>query len=466
MLSAYRNGLIARGISNPDVGIGTEAYLKFNTLGIQLSLLQGTFKTALDAQLPDTATQTNLERLCAMVGIKRRGASGSVGTIAFVTSLSSSLVQTGAQLTSKSGLIFSVVAGGSFANGDSISVQSISTGSNTNLAEGEILTWLSPPIGAKANVAINAPGCSGGLDNETDEQLRARFFNFLSTPPGNGNASHLIQLAEASTDGVTYFCYPAYNGPATVALAGVRAPSATDKNRDIDTAVLNAVIEPYVSGNYPEHVDLSVRTVVNESADVAIALALSDGQWKNSASPRFPQPATSPGYCAVTAVTSSTVVAVNSQSAPSAGISQVAYVDRTTWTLYRARVLSFTGSGPYTITLDSPFPNIAVGDYVFPDCLNAQGYLDTLLGYFASLGPGELIDAEGLLPRALRRPLPNVAHPYSLGSLALKFLVDAGSEVEDADYLYRSATTPTIPSDASDPPNILVPRRIAFYEML
>lgn len=182
---------------------------------------------------------------------------------------------------------------------------------------------------------------------------------------------------------------------------------------------------------------------------------------------------------------------VNATSAPQAGVSRVAYVSLSNWSLYTATVLAVSGSsGAYTVTTDTPWPNLSedcavmfaatpgLGAAVFPQSANQANYLAAMLSGFAALGPGEWTTSAQALVRAFRHPVPSLAWPYSLDANFLRTVEDAGTEVLSVSYLYRSATTPTVPGTPATPvtitsvdpltltsaaPNILVPRSLAWY---
>jgi hypothetical protein len=110
-----------------------------------------------------------------------------------------------------------------------------------------------------------------------------------------------------------------------------------------------------------------------------------------------------------------------------------------------------------------------VGDYVFPAAERMQAYVDAVLKAFANLGPGEKTDQTGLLPRAFREPRAFQSWDYALGPKFLKALVDSGDEVYDAAWGYKNGGSlidpllPALPTLISQPPNLFVPYRIAFY---
>jgi hypothetical protein len=454
-----RNGLIAAGIASPNVGVGTEAFIKATAIGQLGSSIQAANSVAATNALPTTAVGTSLDASVAALGMVRLIPGPSTGSIVLKCA-SSSLVATDAELISSSGLRFAVSVGGTFANGASIQIVGIDEGTQTNLPESTVLTWTAAPPGSSATAIVGVGGLTDGVDAETDNDLLSRFIAFCTEPPGNGNAVHVNAIAEASTPGIVSYCYPGFNGPATLKVVVARAPTATNKGRDVDSLLLSGTIVPAIIGNYPEHCDISISTVANVNCSIALGLSLSENQWLDAV--RFPSSTTG-----ITSVTSSTEFIVTSTVAPSPGITHVAFLSHTDWTLYRAKVLTsvYGGSNLYTVTIDQPFPNVVAGDIVFPDCANAQNYCDAVLEYFADLGPGEQTSVAGLLPRALRRPKPGVSHPSTVTFNINKRLTNF-SEVQDSQTLTASPTAPAVPALLTTAPNVLVPYRVGFFELV
>jgi uncharacterized phage protein gp47/JayE len=481
ILRVIRNGLIARGVANPNVTKNSDEYVRAQSVANELEVLHANALIAADQLMDDTATGENLDRLAAIVGLSRRAASGSTGFVVVAKATAASTVVSGTQLIDASGLRYQVTAGGTYNNGDYIPIASIDTGPETNLPAGSILQWAGGAPGFLApTIEVAAGGLVNGSAADTDEELRARLIARKQTPPASGNWQDMVEWAETSHPAVQKaFAYPAIQGPATVHIAVTASPALHNKSRMVDSTILASYVATYVKGKTPEHVDVTVTTVAEQNADVAIALSLPaaptssppgpGGGWID-ASPWPSYAAT--GYCDVGTVTSSTVFQVRADTAPIAGATRIAwvrpYVDGSEldWMLYTATVLSYTGpsGNMYTVTIDKPFPGISTGCFVWPQCTRQQAYVDAVLDHFALMGPGEKTSNASALIRGFRHPVPSTAYPYSLDAKLLRSLSDAGEEVLDASYNYRSITTPSVPASLTSAPNILIPRHIGFYK--
>lgn len=484
ILRVIRNGLIDRGITNPNVTPGSDWHVLATSVALQCVVVESNCAIKADAMMPDTALEEDLGRWASILGLSKQPAAGSSGPVVLTTAASTT-IQTGAQLYDESGLRYEVVIGGVYLDDEYVSIRAISTGSATNHAEGDTLRWVDTPTFADEKVLVGRGGLVNGVDEEDDEALRSRVLAFLQNPPRSGNWAYAAYLAEQADSRVKKaFPYPAVQGPATYHLALVAAPTATNKSRQIDTVTVNGIINPYVIGRMPRHAYSILTTVTDVNADVAFGLSLPEsptasppglgGGWKDGSPWPRPDGVTS-FRCTVTAVTSDLVFTVDAQTAPQVGTSHVAFLSPDSWTLYRAVVVASSGTaGAYTITLDAPFTGIAVGCYVWPDSEQAQAYVDAILASFAEMGPGEKTANASALIRGFRHPPPSVGWPYALGPTLLRALSNAGDEVADAQYLHRTDGTttlsggagqvkPQVPAVVTSPPNIFCPRHLGLY---
>jgi hypothetical protein len=280
--------------------------------------------------------------------------------------------------------------------------------------------------------------------------------------------------------------YPALLGPGTAAFVVCGAPTVTAplesnaKSRQLPQSLISGTVLPYVLTKFPEHALCIGASVVDQPVDVAIFLSLPPAPstplqatlgWLD-ATP-WPSSAFGTTYTSVTAFATSMQFTVNAATAPTPFVSHISWISPLNWQIYSATVIAFTGApGAYVITIDTPMPGIAPGNFIFPTSVNEATYLAALLGAFATMGPGEwFAPGKDALKRACRHPIPVLNNPAALDAVQLKQVINSGPEVQDAQWIYRSATTPTVPSTitvdvngnlTSAAPNILTPRNIAF----
>jgi uncharacterized phage protein gp47/JayE len=471
-LRTVRYGLMARGIANPNIGPDSDEYVRAQGLANELAVVEANAIVKADDQMPDTATGAGLDRWLVAVGLSRRPAAPSIGSVVFSAS-AASLVTTGAQLVDAYGQVFKVTTGGTYNSGDLIPVLAVSTGALTNHAAGDVLQWQQAPAYSAPTALVGTGGLVNGGDAEDDESARNRLLQRLANPPRSGNAQHVADLTIATHPSVqAAFVYPALQGGGTMHVATVAAPTATSKNRDVAAVTMSTVVAPALTGALVEHTNLVVTTVVNDQTSVAIGLSLPSSPAASPPGPGggwldgTPWPSrTSSGFCDVTSVTSTTRFLVNADQAPTVG-TRICWLSPATWTLYTATITAVNNpvATPWDITVDTPWPNLTVGSYIFPQAQNMATYVAAFLASMALMGPGEKTSNTSALIRGFRHPPPQNAWPYALGPTQLRAVTNAGTEVLDISYLSRTLTQPALAGSLTSPPHILVPYNIGFYK--
>ena len=489
-LRSLRNGLITiAGIPNPNLTYGTDDYILGEAIGkiAELASLNGI--ASADAQMPDTATGSDLYRIAAIYSLALRPAGGSSGAIVLASSQTVGI--TSGQVLVVNGLRFQVSAGGTYSNGAIVPITSVDTGSATNLPAGTSLVWQSSPNFVAPTALVAAPGLIGGIDAETDQGLRARLLARIQNAPGGGNWAQFAEAASNSSSAVQQaFVYPTYSGPSTVLIAVTGAPTATSKLRSVNSIIVSQTVAPAIQAVTFEGVLQTVTTAQNVPINLSMGLSLpsypSTVGWTDAN--QFPLPVIaspgvfSTGYCDVVAVTNSKLFTVNADSStvPASGaVINLCWISKADWLLHTAQATVTGSSSPYTVTLTSasnPFVSsdptatvIAVGDYVFPAAYNTSNYVAALLSVFANLGPGQIAVSSSIVTRAARRPYVSQSNPCDLGPSVLKILDQTGDEVLDAQYLYRQNISSAgqgrcpVASSVLNGPNILVPKNLAFY---
>jgi uncharacterized phage protein gp47/JayE len=484
ILRTIKNGLVAQGVASPYIGPASDWHIIASALGNELAVVGANCVVKADAMMPDTATGDDLKRIADLLDRSLRAAAGSVGFVV-LSSSADSPVETGRQLTDAAGLRYEVTIGKTYADGDLIPVRAIDVGAATNHDEGDLLQWAAAPPYADDKAAVATGGLTNGVGAEDDEALRARVIDVFRNPPGAGNPEQIIESATESSPSVQGgFAFPAIQGPGTVHVAVTAAPTSTSKSRVVASATMSGTVTPYIQGKIPPRAYSVITTVADVNADVAFAVSLPEsptanppgpgGGWKNGTPWPAPDGVTT-FRCTVTVAASSTTFTVDATTAPTPGVTRVAWLSPYDWTLYTGLVTASSGSsGAYVVTVDSPFVDIAVGCYVWPDCLNAQAYVDAVLARFALMGPGEKSSNASALERGFRHQIPAQSYPYSVDHSMLRALSDAGDEVLSAAYFHRTdgtttltgsagKMTPQVPAAVTDAPNVYVPRHIGFY---
>jgi baseplate J-like protein len=257
-----------------------------------------------------------------------------------------------------------------------------------------------------------------------------------------------------------------------------------------------------------------ISTVNNVACDVSFALNLPypvgnpnngyGGGWLNYQGYTWPNPDPDGyvvGRCKVISVASSTNITISAVSsaylntgsnqgsgvcAPTAGQTKIAWIDRSGgtgqgWLSVTATVLSATdnGNNTWAVSLDTPLVTsgpydfygnsmVSVGDYISPAAVNLQNYVNTIMGSFAILGPGQATNVqENISIGAGRNPGLNQAYPAAVSGLFTQSITSQNPEVEGAIKLYEFHTDGSAsgnPPTAASPPGVLIPRQLSIYD--
>src|SRR5262249_20257974 len=112
---------------------------------------------------------------------------------------------------------------------------------------------------------------------------------------------------------------------------------------------------------------------------------------------------------------------------------------------------------------------LAPGFYVSAGAVNLAAYAADAAAEFLKLGPGEKTANTDILPRALRKPSPDVAGPTDVTSLLLAAITNKHPEILSLDWAVRrvsgsmtAITSPPLPLTAAAPPFILTLKHLAI----
>ena len=167
-----------------------------------------------DQLFSDSAEVSFLERRAAIFNITRKSATKATGAVKFEFYNDAVDVPVGTLLKSSAGYQYKTLLSPD-ASGTT-SVKATTAGTASNLAVNEILNLVNPIEGVKqASVSTEI---KGGIDAETDEELRARVLARTQEPPRQGTKADYVAWA-LEVDGVGYaWCYPKEMGDGSVTV--------------------------------------------------------------------------------------------------------------------------------------------------------------------------------------------------------------------------------------------------------
>lgn len=483
-LRDYRLAALDAGVATDvSTGPGSDASL-LSTPNANLALIAIT-KVQIAAKNLSVfdATDDALDDIREGDGLPEVPASGATGKIV-VRVDGAATISDGAQFIYPNG-VRGVVVGTYIAPSDftEVSAKTTDLGTKANLAGGQKVRFVAPPtnVRSKATVSTNDP-MSGGTDFESNERKRQRILNARQNRPAGGNWAQLRQQVLDNVPGVQdCYIYPALGGPSSVKIVPVRdfEFSTNDFTRACSSATLTEVRNILWARNSSAD-SIVVQASADQTLDAAFEITIPDSAlvggnglgWTDA----VPWPnlvGGDSGSVAVTAYASGTrqlTVDAATTISPTVGQTNISWWSPNDFKFYSALVLVISGSTTaWVLTLDRPLVdslgnNPSAGDLISPDARNLQGYGKRWVDLCRTLGPGENTADAGRLPRAKRHPFVADEDPTDITSvLTSKVAIPNFPEITAISGSVN-VTTPTVPSDVDDPPNILKPRHVAFYE--
>jgi hypothetical protein len=225
-----------------------------------------------DDLLPDTASETALDRWGRIRGVTRKGATPARKSDALrVHGANGTALTIGLELTSAAGLRFQVNENETIPSQEFVDVDvvGIDTGSQTRLPAGETLTFTSPPAGVEEEAQLVLDLDEDGVDAEEDGAYRTRVLEKFSTPPLGGAAADYEQWATEVTGIESAYAYPLRQGLGSVDLAALHTGSGSA--RLLVSGEL-AELDAYVQEKKPVGVTLRTLTVNATSADIDVRI--------------------------------------------------------------------------------------------------------------------------------------------------------------------------------------------------
>lgn len=173
----------------------------------------------------DTAEGEILDRWASIwLTVSRKPAAAATGS-ATLTGLGGAVVSAGAMLQALDGVQYQTTADVTFVGTSAVvNIEAVVPAAAGNRAAGQTLTLATPVSGVQPGAIASV--LSGGADEESDDDLRARLISRIQTPPHGGSAADYVAWA-LEVPGVTRaWAYPLELGEGTVTLRFMRDDAA------------------------------------------------------------------------------------------------------------------------------------------------------------------------------------------------------------------------------------------------
>lgn len=190
----------------------------------------------LDKGLPDTAYGEYLDRVVAALGITRKPAVKATGELTF-SGVDTTLIPKGTEAYTEGDnpVYFVTTADGAISNGTvTVPAEAKVGGKDGNVAAGMVTLTTGNLTGVTG--VTNEKPFAGGVDEETDEALRERYYDRARRPITSGNANHYRAWAmEVAGIGEAHV-YPLWAGNGTVKVVvidGNKRPPTPEKVEEV-----------------------------------------------------------------------------------------------------------------------------------------------------------------------------------------------------------------------------------------
>lgn len=222
---------------------------------------------------PQTAQGEWLERHAALRGLERRGAVSAEGRIRFSvdTATNTDLTIPAGTVCATAGLTrFETTEEATLAAGAlavEVSARAVEPGTAGNVPAGSILSMSVAPVGISR--CVNAESFTGGLDEETDDSLRARVLETFRRMPNGANAAFYEQAALSFEQVAAVAVLPRSRGIGTVDVVISTIAGAPEET-------LLREVEDYLQERREIAVDVEVKAPVTKVVDTSVVVKVND----------------------------------------------------------------------------------------------------------------------------------------------------------------------------------------------
>lgn len=214
-----------------------------------------------------TASGKYLDNKVAEQGIKRKDATHSIVSVT-VTGTPDAVISIGDKVASDT-LIFTVTENAIINTDGKATVSAVcdTPGKIGNVPAGAVNRF---PVTLSGLVSVVNPSpASDGFDEESDDELRTRYFEKVSLPATSGSKYHYIMWAKEISGVGDAKCLPLWNGNGTVKVVIINSDKGT-ASQELITEVTEHIEE-----NRPIGAEVTVESASPLVIDISVSLILS-----------------------------------------------------------------------------------------------------------------------------------------------------------------------------------------------
>ena len=249
-----------------DKSEGSFFYDLLSPVSIELNKLREKIATMFDTCFADTATGKDLERICKTLGVYRKTATCSTGYVTVKGSSGANIVS--GELVSCGLINFAFLENATIPESGSIKVkvQCLLTGTIGNVDANTIVNFPKTLDGLTA--VTNEDAFYNGYAEETDEELRERYFLKARTPSTSGNKNHYVLWGREVVGVGDAKCVPRWNGRGTVKVVIINS-----NKRGADEILVKSVFD-HIEEQRPIGADVTVVSATEIPITVNVKIIL------------------------------------------------------------------------------------------------------------------------------------------------------------------------------------------------
>jgi uncharacterized phage protein gp47/JayE len=261
--------MLARIPDTIDKRQGSVVYDLLAPAAAELAQVYIEMDNVLNLGFADTTYGEYLDRRAAEQGLTRKAAVKAIGRVTF-SGPDGTVIPAGTRVSTDSGtpVYFVTTTEGTITGGTvTVDAEAEVGGVDGNVDAGKITAVIGDLAGVVT--VTNAAPFTGGINEETDEELLARYKEHVTRPQTSGNKYHYEAWAKEVPGVADARCYPRWNGNGTVKVVVVNS-----EKRSPSAAVVQAVRD-HIEEVRPVNADVTVVGVtevpINVSATVTLA---------------------------------------------------------------------------------------------------------------------------------------------------------------------------------------------------
>lgn len=256
-----------------DKSEGSFFYDLLSPVSIELQNVKSKIANMFDKYFADTATESDLERICKMMGIYRKIASPASGVVT-VKGTYGAKIPAGEYVSC--GLInFEFIEDNTIPESGEIdvTVRCVQAGIIGNVDAGSIISF--PKTLEGLTSVFNQYAFKNGYETETDEELRDRYYLKVRTPVTSGNKFHYESWSREIAGVSDARCIPRWNGRGTVKVVLI------DSNHKGANEELIKEVSEYIETQRPIGADVTVVGAREVSINVSATIILNSSYILN-----------------------------------------------------------------------------------------------------------------------------------------------------------------------------------------